>query len=84
MNIPSNSMMKLKYNAVLKTDSRDAKSVANALNKDNVTLDGLRITTGYRDKKVITEVSANSMKSLLSTLDDIILCQIVAENVLIE
>lgn len=66
--------------AALKTDSGDAKSVAQALRRDNLNLNGLRITTNYMDKRIITDVESKSMKSLLSTLDDIISCQILAED----
>ena len=75
-------MHKLKYRAILNTDSVDAKSVAQALNRDNLDTTGLKIKTESRGKKIVTEVEASSMKSLLATLDDIISCQIVAEDVI--
>ncbi len=73
----------MKHEAILKTESRDAKSIAQALSRDNVDLNGLKVTTGYKEnKKIITKVESKNMKSLLSTLDDIISCQIVAEDVI--
>lgn len=73
---------KLKYRAILNTDSGDAKSISQALNRDNLDLNEFRITTEHRGKKIITMVGSNNMKSMLSALDDIISCQIVAEDVI--
>jgi len=72
----------MKYKAILTTESGDARSISRAIGIDNIILENLKIETKFDDKRIITEVESNSIDSLLSTLDDIIHCQIVAEKVI--
>jgi len=72
------------HTATLITKSKDAESVAKALSIDNI-IDNeknLLIVTKSRDKRIITNVKATSISTLLNTLDDIIHCQMIAEKVL--
>lgn len=65
--------------AILTTQSRDAKSVADSLKVDNKA-HGMEIKTHTKGKKIITEVRAEKAKTLLAVLDDLIHCQMVAER----
>ena len=66
--------------ATLTTGSKDARSVAPALNVDNVKWDGLTVETRAIDGRIVSTVEAGSIETLISTLDDLITCQIAAEN----
>jgi hypothetical protein len=70
----------MKFRAELKTDSEDAKSVARALDVDNVKQENLKIKTKVSGKKILTTVESDSINTLISTLDDVIMCQRVAEK----
>lgn len=72
----------MKVKALLKTESKDAKSVASALDVDNIDLENLRVATKTEKDRIITKVESNSMSTLISTLDDIISCQITAEKII--
>ncbi len=72
----------MKHKAVLKTKSRDAGSVAKALETDNLEMRDLKITSSSVKEYVLTEVESNSLGSLLNTLDDVLHCQMLAENVI--
>ena len=69
--------------AVMKTDSVDPASVAASLQTDNVVLEDLCVET-FGDNNVVTKVKANGIPTLISTLDDILACQIAAEKVMID
>lgn len=68
------------------TESRDAGSISSSLDIDNLEVEGsenLYIDIKPIDKKRIrTVVKSNKIGTLINTLDDIIRCQIVAENLL--
>ncbi len=68
----------MKCVAELTTESKDVESVARALNVDNVQLRG--IETVVSGGSIKTVVSSDKISTLLSTLDDIICCQMVAES----
>ena len=72
----------MKHKATLKIKSRDAGSVAEALETDNLEMEDLKIKSSSDKDYVITEVESNNLGSLLSTLDDVLHCQIMAENVI--
>jgi len=73
---------RMKFKAVLKTESKDAESVASALDIDNVKLEKLRVETKSERDKILTRIEADSINTLINTLDDIIRCQIVAEKII--
>jgi len=68
--------------ATLVTDSKSPKSVAGSLNIDNLELDELRIKTYSNDNRIFTTIESNNLGTMLSVIDDIIRCQIVAEGVI--
>lgn len=70
------------HQAVLRTSSKDGKSVSQALEADNEQDKKLRIVTKEREKRVVSEIETNSIRTLLSTLDDLVRCQIMAERAL--
>ncbi|MCX6695749.1 MAG: KEOPS complex subunit Pcc1 [Candidatus Altiarchaeota archaeon] len=70
----------MEYTATLVTESKKPESVAKALNVDNIRMSGLEITTSVSGGRVETRMGANSMTTLLSTLDDVLKCQIMAEG----
>jgi len=72
----------VKIIATLKTESKDAESVASALDIDNVKLEKLRVETKTEKDKILTRIESNSINTLINTLDDIIRCQIVAEKII--
>jgi len=72
----------MKIIATLKTESKDAKSVASALDIDNVKLEKLRVETKSERGKILTRIESDSVNTLINTLDDIIRCQIVAEKII--
>ncbi|OYT42283.1 MAG: hypothetical protein B6U86_00480 [Candidatus Altiarchaeales archaeon ex4484_43] len=72
----------MKIIATLKTESKDAKSVASALDIDNVKLEKLRVETKSERDKILTRIESDSVNTLINTLDDIIRCQIVAEKII--
>ena len=70
----------MKFSAVLKTESKDAESVSRALQIDNVDMEGFRINTGVERGRIVTEMESDRINTLLSSLDDVIECQMVAEK----
>jgi len=64
------------------TESQDAKAVSRALCPDNKDMDSIEIET-VSGNLVRTSVSSASIGSLISTLDDVISCQIGAEKVML-
>ncbi|MFH1788736.1 MAG: KEOPS complex subunit Pcc1 [Candidatus Altiarchaeota archaeon] len=66
-------------NAILTTTSKDPECIVKALTPDNGDAD---ITLKVDGKKITTTVSAGNPRTLLATLDDIIRCQIIAEEVI--
>jgi len=72
----------MKFTAILKTKSKDAESVSQALEVDNVDMKDLGIKTGFTQDRIITKVESNNIGSLLSSLDDVIKCQMVAEDII--
>ena len=78
----------MRYRALMITESKDANSISSSLDIDNLEVEGsenLYIDIKPVDKKRIrTVVKSNKIGTLINTLDDIIRCQIVAENLLSE
>lgn len=70
----------MKFSAVLKTESKDAESVSRALQIDNVDMEGFRIDTRAEKGRIVTRMESERINSLLSSLDDVIKCQMVAED----
>lgn len=72
--------MKVNYNATLITESKNPESVSKALDVDNIRLSGLVVETKVSGGRIETRMGAESLPTLLSTLDDLIRCQMTAEN----
>ncbi|HEX54829.1 MAG: hypothetical protein DRO94_02685 [Candidatus Altiarchaeales archaeon] len=74
----------MKFKAIMVAESRDAKSISDSLNVDNLSdkKSGIFVESRAIDDKIITIVNTNKLGTLLNTLDDIIRCQIIAENLL--
>ncbi|MBU4201614.1 MAG: hypothetical protein L6243_06385 [Candidatus Altiarchaeales archaeon] len=70
----------MKFTAVLKTESGDAQSVSKALQIDNVDMENFSIDTGAEKDTIVTKIEAEKINTLLSSLDDVIKCQMVAED----
>ncbi len=70
----------MKFSAVLKTESMDAESVSKALQIDNVDMENFRIKTEAEKGRIVTKIEAEKINTLLSSLDDVIKCQMVAEE----
>ncbi len=68
------------HEALLTTDSHDARSVSKSLDVDNVHEGNFSIVTKIKNQKIETRIKANSVSTLLSTLDDVIRCQMIAEK----
>lgn len=70
------------HQAILKTISKDGEHISEALDKDNDGENKLKIVTNYKGDKITTKIRTPSIRTLLSTLDDAIHCQIVAEKLI--
>jgi hypothetical protein len=68
--------------AVLTTESANSQSVANALDTDNVRMSALTIKTTASEHKVTTTIEAESVSTLMSTIDDVLRCQIASESMI--
>ena len=68
--------------AVLTTESLSADAVAKALNEDNVRMDGLAVKTSSSGGKVTTEIDCESVSTLMSTVDDLLRCQMTSESMI--
>ncbi len=66
--------------ATLITNSKDCQSVSQSLNVDNTRFNDLEVKTATKDDRIITHIKTKNINTLLATLDDIILCQMVAEK----
>lgn len=66
--------------AILRTESKDPESVAASLSLDNCDLDGLRVSSSVEDGMVVSSVEGRSVGTVLSTLDDLVCCQITSES----
>jgi hypothetical protein len=64
------------------TESADASAIAGSLNVDNVALDSLKIESAVSGTKVVTEIDANSIGTMLATIDDVLICQITSEGLI--
>ncbi|MFH1721014.1 MAG: KEOPS complex subunit Pcc1 [Candidatus Altiarchaeota archaeon] len=70
----------MKCTATLKTKSSDAKNITRSLSVDNVRKEKLSVSTRAEGEFIISEIETKSVESMLHTLDDIIFCQITAEE----
>ena len=77
-------MIEMKCNAILKTESSDARNVSEALDVDNTPLENLEIETKEDGGSIVTRMESDNTHALLNTLDDLISCQMVAERLLTE
>jgi len=68
--------------AYLTTESTDATAVCESLKVENVSLDKLKVRTYEQGGKVVSQISCESVSTCLSTLDDLIRCQICSEAVI--
>jgi hypothetical protein len=68
--------------AKLVTESNDAHAVAQALNADNVALEYLNVTTAASGNAVVSEIRAQSLTTLMATVDDLLSCQITSESLI--
>jgi hypothetical protein len=64
------------------TESQNASAVAGSLNVDNVALGCLKIKSAVLGGKVVTEIDANSIGTMLATIDDVLRCQITSEGLI--
>ena len=62
--------------------SKFAKSIAKALDVDNLSLENLYIRTYNENNKVISKIAAKKLETFVATVDDLLLCKKVAEGVL--
>jgi hypothetical protein len=70
------------HNVQLKTESKNSAQVSKALGVDNVRMEELSIETACSGGSIKTVISANSISTILSTVDDILRCQIDAESMI--
>ncbi len=68
--------------ARLVTESSDAAAAALALTADNAALKSLRVATRAEGGRVVSEIDAASVSTLLATVDDLLRCQMAAESVI--
>ena len=68
--------------AKLTTESKDARAVAAAISADNVKMAALHVRTSVEGGRVVTEVEAESVGTLMATLDDVLRCQITSESLI--
>ncbi len=68
--------------ARLVTESKDARSVSQSLNADNLPVGTLSVKSTEKDGFVVSEISSDSLTGLLSTVDDILRCQMASESLL--
>jgi hypothetical protein len=68
--------------ARLSTESKDAAAVSKSLKPDNVGMECLKVTTSTSGAMIVSEVDAGSVITLMSTLDDLIMCQMTSEALL--
>jgi len=68
--------------AKLTTESKDATSVAKSLHTDNMEADYLSVTTRAQGGQIVSEISSNTVSTLLATVDDLIRCQITSESLI--
>ena len=64
--------------------SKDAESVAKALDVDNVELDSLAVSTKTKGKSVVSVVKSNSLATAFATIDDLIRNQILVEETVLK
>ena len=68
--------------ATLTTDSKDGKAVAKSLNADNVRMDSLTVKTTVAGGTIVSHIESQSVSCLLSTVDDLLRCQMTAESLI--
>ncbi len=72
----------MRCHAKLTTDSANPEAVSESLKADNVLMKGLTISTRAEGGKIVSEIDAESVSTTLSTLDDILRCQITSESLI--
>ena len=72
----------MKCEAVLTTESKDASSISSSLNVDNLSLDGLNVSTSSSGDVIISNISAESVSSILACADDLLRCQCASEDLI--
>ena len=68
--------------AILTTDSKDPAAVSGSLSGDDASMESLRVTTVSSDGAVVCTVEAESLSTLLSTIDDLLRCQMTSESLI--
>ena len=68
--------------AELTTESKDAESVSKSLNVDNVDMKSLKVNTSVSGNKITSTVESNVLSTILSTVDDLLRCQITSESLI--
>jgi len=75
--------MTFKFTAELLTGSMDPESVAPAIDADNLFNERENyVKCSSREGCISTVIKTNKLRTLISTMDDVIKCQIAAERVL--
>ena len=72
----------MKHYAKIRTGSKNGGEVCKSLDVDNVSLKDFSVETGFDSNEIISIVKSNSIATLLSTVDDLIRCQIAAESLI--
>ena len=70
------------FHATLTTESKDARAVAQSLSADNVSMKALNITTAAGGNTITSDIQSESLSTLLSTVDDLLRCQITSESLI--
>ncbi|MBD3388599.1 MAG: hypothetical protein GF414_06830 [Candidatus Altiarchaeales archaeon] len=68
--------------AKLVTESAGSAAVSESLNTDNVVMNSLSVETSLSGNRVTSEIRSDSLNTLLSTLDDLLRCQITSESMI--
>jgi hypothetical protein len=68
--------------ARLLTESRDAESVSKSLKPDNVGMRFLEVRTSVSGGRIVSDIESGSLTTLLSTIDDLLGCQITSESLI--
>jgi hypothetical protein len=64
------------------TESLDASAIAGSLNVDNIAEDYLKIKSRSEEGRIVTEIDATSIGTMLATIDDMLRCQITSESMI--
>jgi len=68
--------------AKLSMESKDASSISKSISADNEADGKLKVETTAKGGMVISKISSPSISTVLSTIDDILRCQMTSESVI--